>query len=134
MLDARPLDAANIANLEGVRREGIPVGVGLIVVLDARTGVLALQNAPHLCSWAGGVWLPERAVRYARAEDEVETGRRLLSAALKEEPSLAMRVSGVSIGIDLHTKRVFEPTLSEDALTRARWELDEGILFVERQP
>lgn len=130
VIDARQR-AADFVDLDLRRAVLATVDSPLVVVLDAASARAMLADAPHLASWAGGVWLPgERAVRYVESDAERERGRILLRRRLIEE-GLDVQVRGLSVGVDLATTRLFVPRGDDDAITLARRSLDEGIVHVE---
>jgi hypothetical protein len=130
VLDARQR-VPDFADLDGQRAFLATADSPLVVLLDAASARAMLADAPHLASWAGGVWLPgERAVRYANNEAERERGHILLARRIGEE-GLQDVAFGRSVGVDLATTRVFVPSGDDDAITLARRALDEGIVHVE---
>lgn len=133
VVDGRALTAAEATGLDAWR-PAFEAAPGVVVVLvDVGSEAVLLEHAPHLTSWAGGVWLPaERHVRYTETEAELERGHDALVRALRRRADGGQSLIGLSVGVDLATERLFVPTPAVDALTLARWALDEGLLHVER--
>ncbi len=132
VVDTRQWTADRFADWD-VRRQELIDGPRLVILLDAASGERLLKTAPQTASWAGGVRLPaERDVRPAESDDEKAAGRETLERLCRERPELVSEYRHQTIGVNLSDGRLFTPTLSESALSRARSELDEGIIFLSR--
>lgn len=131
VLDARSLSRDEFARWDAVRATLVPPGGQRVVLLDAVSAGALLASAPHVASWAGGVWLPEpELVGVVQTEKDMEVGRRLLREWSERHPGHA----GEWVGIDLQSGRVFRRTGDASEVDAAREALDEGLVYRGRVP
>ena len=133
VLDARLYREADFEGWDVQREILSSPSSPLLVLLDVASGTSLLRTAPHLVSWAGGVWMvAEPTVRPAHTEEELELGRAALRRALAEDESFRVAHMGQTVAVDLLTGRLFAGGPDGGALQEARIYLDEGTVFLER--